>query len=103
MSEDPPEAFAPIGDYPSLGRAQEHALVILAMDLPCWLGSGGDGGGYVLLAEPERGAAIADELRAYDEEQREIAERPTVEIPNFGAAPWWAFGWCVVLLSLIHI
>lgn len=87
-----------MGEYASLERAQEHALVILAMDLSCWLGRGGDG--YVLLADPGQALAISAELEAYEAEQRDGRAGGAVEVPHFGAAPWLAFAWCVVLMAV---
>ena len=39
-----------VGEYPSLPQAQEHALVVLAMNLSCWLGRAPTEG-YLLLSE----------------------------------------------------
>ena len=92
------DAFVPVREYDSLGRAQEHALVILAMNLSCGLGDG-IGDKFVLLAEPERAPAIEAELQAYDAEQGEV-EAPEIELPKFGAGRWTTLFWATVLMAV---
>ena len=92
----------PVGEYSSLGRAQEHALVILAMNLNCWLDAE-EADRYVLLADPGRVPAIEAELDAYDREQEEIRETPPpFDPPKFAAGPWLALLWvCSLMLVFI--
>jgi rhomboid protease GluP len=88
----------PVGEYANLGHAQEHALVISAMNLSCWLGRGESG--YVLLAEPGSEQPIAAELRAYDQEQLESQPRPVIQLPHYHHGGWLALLWATLVMAV---
>lgn len=93
------DSTVPVGEYRHPGRAEEHALVVLAMGLDCWFGRRGGDGGYVLLAEPSEAEAIAAELRAYDREQEEEPRQP-IELPHFRPGAWIALLWGTILMAV---
>jgi rhomboid protease GluP len=88
--------LVPVGAWPSLGEAQEHALVVLAMNLECWIFPAA--GQYALLAPPAEAPGIHLEFALYESEQSE--RRVRVEPPVFPAgielALMWAFSLLVV-------
>ena len=59
-----------VGEFDSLQVANEYALVILAMNLDCWMRMGAGGSGYTLYAETAFQIAVEEEFRLYREEQR---------------------------------
>ena len=60
---DEAPGLAPVGEWPSLSEAYEHALVVLAMNLECWVLDGG--GRYALHADPAQVPLIQRELALY--------------------------------------
>ena len=54
----PPE-LVPVGEWQSFGEASEHALVVLAMNLDCWIFPGH--GTYAVFAEPAHAGVIRQE------------------------------------------
>jgi Rhomboid family len=64
------EELVEVGQYPTLQKAQEHGLVILAMREPCWVAEEPSGAGYSLHAVPEAVPSITRELDAYANEQQ---------------------------------
>ncbi len=86
-----------VGCYRSVIDAHQHALVILAMGLPCWLVPAG--GAFDLLAEPGHQPLIARELAEYDaEEARPVPEEPVM--PWFDPVRELTFLWVLVLLGV---
>lgn len=92
--EDPP---VEVGSYRDVTEAHQHALVILAMGLPCWLIPAA--GGYAVLAEPAHQPLISRELADYDAEESQPA-RPEPEIPWFDPVRELTFLWVLVLLAV---
>jgi len=73
---DEPE-LATVGRYPALDEAETHALVVLAMNEPCWILPAG--GQFELAVESATAAAAAAELRAYDLDAGQSAGVPHAE------------------------
>jgi len=88
--------LVPVGAWPSLGEAQEHALVVLAMNRECWIFPAG--GQYALLAPPAEAPGIHREFALYESEQSERRER--VEPPVFPAGIELALVWALSLLAV---
>ena len=65
QNEGEPPALAEVGRYASLAKAEEHGLVVLAMQLPCW------------LLAPEPASSSSDYLLAVP---RDDAARASAEI-----------------------
>ena len=86
--------LVPVGAWPSLGEAQEHALVVLAMNLECWIFPAA--GQYALLAPPSEAPGIHREFALYESERSERQER--VELPVFPAGIELALVWALSLL-----
>ena len=103
--ETPPiqwEELIEVGKFPSLDQAHEHGLVILAMRQPCWVVAAESPGEYVLYAEPEAAAAVAQELRIYDREQAQAVAAPVGgggEVFRF--APGWGVYGCWLLAMVL--
>jgi len=91
------DAPVQVGSYASMADAHQHALVILAMGLPCWLVPAD--GGYTMLAEPAHGAVIGRELSEFDDE---IAQPKPVEaeLPWFDPVRELTFLWVLLLLGV---
>jgi rhomboid protease GluP len=92
-AEELPE-LVPVGAWPSLGEAQEHALVVLAMNRECWLVPAA--GQFALLAPPAEAPGIHREFALYESEQAE--RRVRVEPPVFPAGIELALVWALSLL-----
>jgi len=86
----------PVGAWPSLREAQEHALVVLAMNRECWIFP--DAGYYALLAPPAEVPGIRREFELYESEQLERRGRsePPVFPAGIELALVWAFSLLVV-------
>jgi membrane associated rhomboid family serine protease len=88
---------AEVGAYGSFADAHQHAVVVLAMNLPCWIVP--SAGGYAIFADAANGPGIRRELAQFDEEQ----SAPT---PVEGELPWFepvrelTFLWVLVLLGV---
>jgi rhomboid protease GluP len=91
--EDLPD-LVPVGAWSSLGEAQEHALVVLAMNRECWLVPAA--GQYALLAPPAEAPGIHREFALYESEQAE--RRVRVEPPVFPSGIEFALVWALSLL-----
>ena len=61
--------LALVGEFRSIQEANEYALVVLAMNLDCWLRMEAGGAHYALYANPAFSVAIRDEFALYAEEQ----------------------------------
>jgi rhomboid protease GluP len=88
--------LVPVGAWSSFGEAQEHALVVLAMNLECWIFPGP--GCYALHAPSAELPGIRREFELYEREQAERRER--VEPPVFPAGIELAFAWALSLLVM---
>ncbi|MCX6866676.1 MAG: rhomboid family intramembrane serine protease [Verrucomicrobia bacterium] len=88
-----------VGEYPTLEQAQEHGLVILAMQEPCWVAEAEPAGEFSLHAEPQSVAEISQELRTYDSEQQQPVLVPTTDHEVFRYPP----GWDVYALWMISL
>lgn len=58
-----------INRHADVDRAQEHALVILAMGHACWVSPMPEGG-FGLAVEAGRQDAVSAEIRAYESERQ---------------------------------
>ena len=58
-----------VGEFAGLPEVNEYALVILAMNLDCWISMEAEGPRVLLYAEPAFKAAILEEFRLYRQEQ----------------------------------
>jgi rhomboid protease GluP len=86
--------LVPISRFPLLKDAQEHALVVLAMNLDCLITI--DEGGYLIHADEAFAVAIHEEFRLYQAEQ--VAVPRPAHVPIFGSGVEWALVWIVSLL-----
>jgi membrane associated rhomboid family serine protease len=98
--EDSLVGLVEVGSYPTLEKAHEHALVVLAMRQPCLVTDVDSTEGYTLHAEPESASAVSKELADYDSEQ--ITPVRTVS-PHYEAfrfsAGWGVYGlWAAALI-----
>ncbi len=89
-------ALVPVGAWPSLAEAHEHALVVLAMNRECLVHAGD--GLYALHAEPDHAAAIRREFELYAAEQSE--RREPAEPPLFPAGVELAMLWIAALVGM---
>lgn len=100
MADDDPQdeaaGMVPVGEWPSLAEAREHSLVVLAMNLECWILQGGDR--YAIHADPAEEPRIRREFELYQAEQAERRER--VDPPVFPAGMELAAAWAVALLAV---
>lgn len=72
--------LVPVGSFSSLREANEYALVVLAMNLDCWLHMDPGANDHVLYAQPAFAVAIKEEFALYAEEQA-VAPPPKILIP----------------------
>lgn len=95
------EGWVQVGTYSHLDVAQEHALVILAMGLPCWIEAHPHGGCLYLLVAPQYANQVIPELREYELEQKRAL--PTIDHGSFSHSPGWvAYVLWLLVLVLIH-
>ena len=90
-------SLALVGEFSSLRVANEYALVVLAMNLDCWLRMEAQGPCYALYAEAPFQVAIEEEFRLYTEEQSLPAER-RLEIPLYGSGIELFLLWAMALV-----
>ena len=64
-----------VGEFEGQTEVNEYALVILAMNLDCWLSMEAEGPRFLLYAEPAFKVAIVEEFRLYEEEQMQPSQR----------------------------
>ena len=82
-----------IAQYGTLSKAQEYALVVLAMNLDCLI-TAEDGHFRIYVQEPFA-IAVTEEFTLYEKEQREaIAPR---DLPVFGSGVELLLAWMVTL------
>ena len=80
---------APVAFFEDLGEANEHALVVLAMNLDCMIMI--EGGGYQLYSNAAFTTAIQEEFRLYAEEQKHKPE--PLHVPVFSSGLEIALVW----------
>lgn len=87
--------------YPSEAAAHEHALVVLAMERPCWVQELPDQTGYSLEVEEADQALVTPELAAYDQEQTLVRQqKPATFDPFEYSAGLQLYGvWLLALLA----
>ncbi|NIP92585.1 MAG: rhomboid family intramembrane serine protease [Akkermansiaceae bacterium] len=85
-----------VGEYPSLEGANEYALVILAMNLDCWMRLEAGGTRYALYADPAFAIAIREEFALYAAEQNESTR--AVDPPLYKAGIELAVLWVLTLV-----
>ena len=92
-----------VGTYPHMDAAQEYALVVLAMGLPCWIEVHPGSTDHHLLVAPEAAQRVKDELAEYTRELRQASGHESIDHGAFAHSPGWAvyFLWVVILL-VIH-
>ncbi len=88
-------SLEPVARFEDLASAQDHALVVLAMNLDCLI-TIDEAQSYCLHADPAFEVAIQEEFRLYAMEQLEKREEPI--IPVFGSGVELALLWVCVLL-----
>ena len=92
-SEEP--ALVAMGEWPSLSEAEEHALVVLAMNRECWIVPGPYG--YAVLGHMADAPEIRREFSLYAAEQAE--RREWIEPPLFPAGIEILLLWIAVLTA----
>ncbi len=92
--DEPTYGLVPLAHFEQLADAQEHALVVLAMNLDCLITV--DEAGFLIHGEEAFSAAILEEFRLYGEEQQMRAE-PSL-VPFFGSGVEYALVWIGLLL-----
>ena len=85
----------PIAQFTDLGEAQEHVLVVLAMNLDCLI-TIDEEQNYYLHADPAFACAIHQEFSEYAKEQTENREPP--HVPIFSSGIDLALLWACSLL-----
>ena len=86
--------------YDTLQAANEHALVVIAMQWPCWiLSPTAEEPRFALAVQSEFARQAAREIHLYDEECAEEDNRTFRELPVFGAGRWLALIYAILLLS----
>lgn len=92
--------MALVASFNSLARANEHALVILAMERPCWLHEE-DTGDFHLYTGMSDLPAVQNELSLYEAEQDARLNEPSSltlwQIHKPGL--WWALLWVSAMLA----
>jgi len=81
--------YAPVAYFEEVAAANEHALVVLAMNLDCMIVI--EDGGYQLYANAAFAKAIYEEFRLYAEEQRHKPE--PLHVPVFSSGLEIALVW----------
>lgn len=89
--------LALVGEFDSLQQANEYALVVLAMNLDCWMQMEAEGRRYRLYAERAFRVAIEDEFQLYAEEQALPKDRRP-EVPLYGSGVELVLLWALVLV-----
>lgn len=89
-----------VGEFSSLEQANEYALVVLAMNLDCWVRMEAGGGRFGLYADPAYTLAITEEFEAYEREQAESLVK--VDPPIFASGVELALLWVATLFAVFH-
>lgn len=85
----PWEELVEVGTFPSLEKAHEHGLVILAMGEACWVAKQEDQEEYSLWVEPCARERVLRELCDYDQEQDITAPRTPPQQEIFRHPAGW--------------
>jgi membrane associated rhomboid family serine protease len=88
--------LALVGEFRTIQEANEYALVVLAMNLDCWLRMEPGGGPYALYADPAFEVAIRDEFALYAAEQSAPVRK--LDPPIYKSGIELALLWALVLL-----
>jgi len=86
-----------VGEFEGVTDVNEYALVILAMNLNCWISKEAEGPRFLLYAEPAFKVAIVEEFRLYTEEQMLPPERVS-EIPLHQSGVELLLLWTAILM-----
>ena len=86
-----------VGEFEGQTEVNEYALVILAMNLDCWLSMEAEGPRFLLYAEPAFKVAIVEEFRLYEEEQMQLSQRVS-ETPLHQSGVELLLLWTVLLM-----
>ena len=90
-------SLALVGEFSSLQIANEYALVVLAMNLDCWMRMGAGGQSYALYADSAFQIAIREEFRLYTEEQSVPGDQRQ-EVPLYGSGIEFFLLWAMILV-----
>ena len=101
-ADDEWDALIQIATYTSLDKAQEHALVTLAMNIPCWISQELETKHFTLHVETEQKEKVIAELKAYESEQPAATKSPQPETKAFQYGPGWILYtlWAATLIIL---
>jgi rhomboid protease GluP len=94
--------LALVGEFGSMREANEYALVVLAMNLDCWMRMEAGGQHFAIYAEPAFAVAIREEFALYTEEQSTPKDRkPEVPLYHSGMEFFllWAIGLVFVFMN----
>lgn len=96
------EDWVEIGCYPHEEDAHEHALVILAMGMPCWITTDPGRMGYQLLVSQKYESLARHELQQYEEERLQSHPDQANQPSPFTHSPGWThyFLWAVTLVAV---
>ena len=89
--------LALVGEFRSIQEANEYALVILAMNLDCWLRMEAGGQRYALYADPAFVLAIREEFSLYAQEQSMPPDQK-VEVPSYQSGMELFVLWAIALV-----
>ncbi|MCH2064282.1 MAG: rhomboid family intramembrane serine protease [Roseibacillus sp.] len=90
-------SLALVGEFSSLQVANEYALVVLAMNLDCWMRMEAGGQSYALYADSAFQVAIREEFRLYTEEQSLPGDQRQ-EVPLYGSGIELFLLWAMILI-----
>ncbi len=88
--------LALVGEFPTIQEANEYALVILAMNLDCWIRLEAGRDRYAIYAAPAFELAIREEFALYDAEQ--VAPATPLEPPHYKSGIELALFWALALV-----
>jgi membrane associated rhomboid family serine protease len=92
-----------VAKYPDVKGAHEHALVILAMGLPCWIEIQPGSSDHHLLVGSASFERVRQELEQYDLENHNKPALRSTDAGSFSHRPGWIayLSWVIVLL-VVH-
>ena len=89
--------LALMGEFKSLPEVNEYALVVLAMNLDCWVSMEAEGSRFLLYADPAFKMAILEEFRLYGEEQSQ-PKRGLMEVSFHRSGVELLLLWAAILM-----
>ena len=89
--------LALMGEFKSLPEVNEYALVVLAMNLDCWVSMEAEGSRFLLYADPAFKMAILEEFRLYGEEQSQ-PKRGLIEVSFHRSGVELLLLWAAILM-----